>query len=153
RSLRVPFEQYLALSKFSQKLKYHVEPNAYYDNGIIDNVIHFVESMEDVNMKHSQKIKTKDNIEYYYYQLILNDRILFPTGISKSEKQAKQLAYKNMMEICCYEYGVKIKPLVNHRYKVTKRSNFPKHDDDDYDHDITSSSSLDAEENTEDNDY
>ncbi|CAF0785673.1 unnamed protein product [Didymodactylos carnosus] len=114
---RVTFRDMISVAKLSECLKEQgIETNT-----DIDFIHSLLSTLQPMTIKCVEKLKHMDGSNYYFQRLVLNDHILFPSAISKSIDHAKILAYKNMIDTCCSETGIKMKSLSNNRCKVTKR--------------------------------
>ena len=85
------------------------------------------EEIDEILREKSIKVTSRENRrrmsnqDYVFHRLILDGHIQFPVGISKDTKQARKLAYRQMLDVCLNTSGVQMKKLIGNRVKVVKR--------------------------------
>ncbi|CAF1138012.1 unnamed protein product [Rotaria sp. Silwood1] len=112
---RVCFADTVSVAKLAEMLRNNeLKPTS--DIREIDKVI----QQSTINVTSREKIRKFDGKRYWFHRVILDDHIQFPAGISQSTNEARQLAYKHMIDVCLNNGGVKMKMLTDNRVKVVK---------------------------------
>jgi hypothetical protein len=112
---RVCFADTVSLSKFAEMLRNNeLQPTS--DVYEIDHVI----QQSTMNVTSREQIRQFDGTNYWFHRVILDDHIQFPVGISQDANEARQFAYRHMIEVCLNKSGVKMKMLTGNRVKVVK---------------------------------
>jgi len=75
-----------------------------------------------INLRNREQIRQFDGQNYWFHRILLNDHIQFPVGISRDACQARRLAYRNLIDVCLNDGGIKMKVLTRQRVKVVKGS-------------------------------
>ncbi|CAF0820448.1 unnamed protein product [Adineta steineri] len=112
---RVCFADTISLSKLAEMLRNN-ELQSTSDICEIDMVI----QQSTMNVTSREQMRQFDGKSYWFHRVILDGHIQFPAGISHDANQARQLAYRHMIDVCLNNGGVKMKMLTNNRVKVVK---------------------------------
>lgn len=113
---RVCFADTVALSKLAECLRHHQ-----FELGSNSDEIDRIVRENSIRLSNREYRRRMSSYDYVFYRVILEGHIQFPVGISKDGKQAKKLAYRQMLDVCLNGSGVQMKPLIGNRVKVIKR--------------------------------
>jgi hypothetical protein len=73
-----------------------------------------------VNVTTREQMRKFDGKTYWFHRVILDNHIQFPPGISQDANEARRIAYRNLIDVCLNNGGVKMKMLTDNRVKVVK---------------------------------
>lgn len=103
--------------------------------------IEHVLQQSTMNVTSREQMRQFDGKCYWFHRVILDNHIQFPPGISQDANEARRLAYRHLVDVCCNAGGVKMKMLTANRVKVGKGQQIDKEDLDINGNQLTISSS------------